>query len=272
MLVAVLPGDRPLNPTRPRRPSRATRLRATALALLLACAGCGGPRADLVVGAAASLADLLPGVGLPPGPDGAPRRVEFVFASSGKLARLIGEGADIDVFLAADRASFELAAARLDPTTSRVVLGNRMVMVGRDGLVDPPRDPAALGAAAFTVAIGGPAVPAGRHARALLERRGLLEPLAGRLVEADDVRAVLALVESGAADLGFVYASDAQVARRAQLLWAEPDGEGPPIEYLAGVLASSASPWADAWLDALAAPAFLEAARAQGFLPPPPGP
>ena len=68
------------------------------------------------------------------------------------------------------------------------------------------------------LALGDPeAVPAGIYARRWLEGRGLWERLRGRVVPTLDVRAALAAVESGAAEAGIVYRTDARdLAARAR--------------------------------------------------------
>jgi molybdate transport system substrate-binding protein len=191
------------------------------------------------------------------------------------------------VFLSADAFNLDRLGPLVDSSTRRVFLGNTLVLVGRAGLEPPPADPAALAGRPLSVALAGPAVPAGRYARAWLEQAGLLAALESRLVVADSVRATLALVESGAADCGFVYLTDARAARHAQLLWSAPpgagaragtsagtsagQGSGAEIAYVAAALGASTSPWADAFLDWLGGETCLAAALEAGFLPPPAG-
>jgi molybdate transport system substrate-binding protein len=45
------------------------------------------------------------------------------------------------------------------------------------------------------------------------------------------VRAALAAVESGAADLGIVYATDAAISSRARVVYSVPEDQGLRIEY-----------------------------------------
>jgi molybdate transport system substrate-binding protein len=67
------------------------------------------------------------------------------------------------------------------------------------------------------IAAGDPeSVPAGRYARKALRDRGIWEEVRHRLVPCEDVRAALALVERGEADLGIVYATDAKASRRVR--------------------------------------------------------
>jgi molybdate transport system substrate-binding protein len=90
------------------------------------------------------------------------------------------------------------------------------------------------------VALGDPqAVPAGIYARQWLERAGLWEGLRDRVVPTLDVRAALAAVDSGAAEVGIVYRTDAGMARRARVVLEVPAACAPRIVYPAAVLARS---------------------------------
>lgn len=62
------------------------------------------------------------------------------------------------------------------------------------------------------IAIGEPeTVPAGKYASQTFDSMGITADLEGKIVFAKDVRAVLNYVESGAADCGFVYRTDAMM-------------------------------------------------------------
>lgn len=285
-----------MRPTRPPRPARRARTLAAALLCAVLCLGqpaaCGpGAEPDagdgLSLAAASSLRDLLERTLPEFRPAGRALDLRVSYAASSTLSRQIEEGARFDVFLSADAFNLDRLGPLVDSSTRRVFLGNTLVLVGRAGLEPPPADPAALAGRPLSVALAGPAVPAGRYARAWLEQAGLLAALESRLVVADSVRATLALVESGAADCGFVYLTDARAARHAQLLWSAPpgagaragtsagtsagQGSGAEIAYVAAALGASTSPWADAFLDWLGGETCLAAALEAGFLPPPAG-
>ncbi len=228
-----------------------------ALATLAASPVAGTPaaapvRPEILVFAAASLTDALGEIGA----DFEARtgvRVLFSFAGSNALARQIQAGAPADVFVSAnlDRMD-ELERAGLVRTTDRVsLLSNHLAVVvaAASGLV--------IGAPgdldrARRLALGDPeAVPAGIYARLWLEGLGLWEPLRGRVVPTLDVRAALAAVESGAADAGVVYRTDAALSSRVRVAFEVPAAEAPRIVYPAAVLASSTAPEAHAFLDHL---------------------
>jgi molybdate transport system substrate-binding protein len=98
------------------------------------------------------------------------------------------------------------------------ILSNILVIIGTSDLEKADR-----------IAIGDPAtVPAGTYAREYLQKIGAWDRLQTKLIPLENVRAVLAAVESGNADAGFVYRTDAMVghARVAREIT-----NGPAISY-----------------------------------------
>ena len=124
--------------------------------------------------------------------------------------------------------------------------------------------PAQLIEASGKIAVAMPAVPAGHYTREWLAAHDLLDTLEARFVLARNVRATLALVESGAADFGFVYVSDLQGAAGLELVWSTGAGEAPRIAYHGACLAG-ASAAALEFLDWLSGPDFQAAAEQGGF-------
>jgi molybdate transport system substrate-binding protein len=249
---------------------------AFALALLasLSAASCGddargaaSERRALFVAAAASLRELCE-ESAPLFEDAHPgARLVFSFSGSPTLARQIAAGADCDAFLSADPETLARAGERVDPATRTPFLANRLALVARETLAEPPAHPRRLAEFDGRIALAAPAVPAGRYARELLVELGAAE-VAERAVSAEHVRATLALVEAGAADLALVYATDARLAERARTVWVQPAGEGPRIEYVAAALRPARSPLAADYVRWLRGPAFQERARGLGFSPP----
>jgi molybdate transport system substrate-binding protein len=79
-------------------------------------------------------------------------------------------------------------------------------------------------------------VPAGRYARAYLERAGLWEALQPKLLPLANVRAALAAAESGGADAAIVYESDAATSNKVTLAYIVPSAEAPLITYPAAIV------------------------------------
>ena len=233
-----------------------------AFLLLITIPGTPGPSAEdappaLEVSfyAAASLRDVLQ--------DLAPRcesslgvRLVFNFGASSDLARQILAAARADVFFSADEDWMDrVAAGRLvDAASRRSLLSNRLVVVGPADTSLRVTSPAELNQASVRrIALADPAaVPAGKYARAWLEKIGLWSALGDRVVPALDVRATLAAVESGAADVGIVYRTDAAISKKVRILYEVSGTDGPRIAYALAALKGHGDPGAAhrvvAWL------------------------
>jgi len=119
------------------------------------------------------------------------------------------------------------------------------------------------------IAIGEPAtVPVGTYTKEYLQKTGDWEKLNARFVPLDNVRAVLSAVESGNAEAGFVYKTDALISKKVRIAIEVPLVEGPKITYPVAVLKDAKQPRA-----AKALVEYLAGAEAQkvfakfGFLP-----
>jgi molybdate transport system substrate-binding protein len=74
-------------------------------------------------------------------------------------------------------------------------------------------------------------VPAGRYAKQALSRLGLWSQLQAKVVPAEDVRHALAYVETGAAEAGIVYATDAAISKKVRVAVELPEQLTAPIRY-----------------------------------------
>jgi len=231
--------------------SRGLLCRGLVLAAALAgCAGCadrgdnGGERIELLVSAAASLQSSMEEVEasyeeLHPGVD-----LLLNYGSSGALQKQIEQGAPADLFLSAGMKQVEaLEEAGLLRDSERL-LGNTLVALVSDeaaahvGSLDD-----LLGEAVRKIAIGDPdLVPAGLYARETLTNAGLWDAVGPKLVLAKDVRQVTTYVESGNAELGLVYKTDAVAAEKARVAFEIDPGLHSPIVYPAAVTTESRHP------------------------------
>lgn len=161
--------------------------------------------------------------------------VDVNVGASSSLARQIIEGAPVDLFLSADEAQMDRVerAGRLVPGSRIDVLSNQLVVVtpaDRAGDVTSVHD--LQRETVRRVAIADPAaVPAGVYAREYLERVGLWVALQPKLIPTPHVRGVLAVVETGDVDAGFVYRTDAATAGRARIAFDVPADQTSPIRY-----------------------------------------
>lgn len=235
-------------------------------------AGAGAPR-ELMVYAAASSRDVLAALEADlekaHGVD-----LVFNFGSSSDLANQILAAAQADVYLSADEREMDRleAAGLLAEGTRRSLLSNQLVVI-------EPADPRAPLPRPFTpTALTTPAVerlslgnvetvPAGRYAKAWLERVGVWAAVEPRVLPGVDVRAALAAVESGAADAGIVYRTDAARSTRAKVVFEVPLAEGPKISYpIAAIAGRPGREVAEALLASLTQPAAAAVFDRFGFL------
>lgn len=232
---------------------------------LAACQRAEAPM-DVTVFAAASMTDVADDLGQAyrAAHPGAVVRVSV--GATQTLEAQIAAGAPAAVFLAADPSALDrlAAAGRLDGAPVPLARG-RLVAIGPAGAEPSPTLAAAL-AGADRIAIGDPdVVPAGRAAKAALERAGLWDAVADRLVFTSDVRAAVAAVETRAADAALVYASDALSPTALAVTYRLGADDGPTVSFAGAVVAGGGAA-GRAFLDLAVASPRVWASR--GFLPP----
>jgi molybdate transport system substrate-binding protein len=202
------------------------RLRHAAAVVLWAAPAGPAAAETLRVSAAASLTEAFTEIARAFERTHAGVTVELNFAGSQVLRTQIEQGAPVDVFASADRASLEPLehAGLVGP--GRVFARNRLVVV-------VPRDGARVARLAdlarpgMKVVVASPTVPVGRYTTQLLSRlgaAGLFGDDFQARVEANvasretSARAVLAKVALGEADAGVVYATDAAASAKARVI------------------------------------------------------
>ena len=208
---------------------------ATAALVLAGIVAVPAQRQEVLVSAAASLAEVMENVGRAY-ETGTGVRVVVNTGASNTLARQILAGAAVDLFISADESQMETVRTEIVAGSRVNLLSNQLaiaVPADRSRSLKSARD---LAQPSFRrIAIGDPAaVPAGVYAKAYLQKLGVWESVSARIVPSASVRAALAAVENGAADAAIVYRTDLTGARRASLALAIPDG--PRIVYPAAVI------------------------------------
>lgn len=176
------------------------------------------------------------------------------YAGSSALARQVEAGAPADLVLLASVEWMDYLEERdlLRGGTRRDFLGNRLVLVRHGAGAAPVEIGTAfdlgglLGDGHLAMALVE-AVPAGIYGREALTALGLWDAVEGSVAQAADVRGALALVASGEAALGIVYATDAVAEPGVSVVGVLPETSHGPIVYPAAVTAASAHPEAEAF-------------------------
>jgi molybdate transport system substrate-binding protein len=206
----------------------------SSLVLVAATVSSAPASPEIMIYAAASLRDAMQEL-TPACEAAAGVRLLFNFGASNELARQIEAANKADVFFSADEAWMDKVASAglVDAGSRRSLLSNRLVVVAGPGVSYPIASAADLARSpARLISLANPdAVPAGKYARAWLEHQGQWESIAPRVLPGVDVRAALAAVEAGGAELGIVYATDAALSSKARVVYAVPEQDGPRIRY-----------------------------------------
>ena len=194
-----------------------------ALLAVLAVAGPAMAEEPVRVFAAASLTNALNDIGAEWQKAGHPKP-SLAYAASSALAKQIEAGAPADVFASADLTWMDYLDQRnrIAPGTRVSLLGNDLVLIvpkGRSFPVQMTRGFDFAGAFTGKLCTGEPGVvPVGIYAKQGLENLGWWAPLKGRIVGTDDVRTALAFVERGECPVGIVYATDARISSKVEVL------------------------------------------------------
>jgi len=198
---------------------------------------------ELLISAASSLTDAMKAIGAEYEKQTGDKLI-FNFGGSSLLARQIEEGVPADVFLSADEAQMDRLerAGRLERGTRSDFLTNALVIVGRQDSRLQINSVADLASSNVSrIAIADPqSVPAGIYARQLLANAGIWEQVHDKIVPAENVRAALAVVEAGNADLGIVYTTDAAASGATRVLFNVSAEISPKITYPVAMMANSA--------------------------------
>lgn len=156
-------------------------------------------------------------------------------AATSVLARQIEQGAPADVFVAASPVWTEyLEGKGLLRYPPRAVVSNSLVVIGPS---DAPSLAGPGGLLRFDrIALADPeSDPAGQYAKEGLERAGLWDEVAARVVPMRDVRAAVAAVKAGEVPAAIVYATDVRAASDARVLLTWPEALQPRIRYMVAV-------------------------------------
>ena len=239
---------------------------AASVALLATSAG----SAEINVYAASSLTDVLKQIGADYEKQSG-ERVSFNFAASNTLARQIEEGAPADIFFSADEAQMErlVKNANVVAETRRTLLSNTLVVIAPADSQRKIGSPAEL-ATVPRIAIADPnIVPVGVYARAYLTRLNLWDSVVPKVIPVENVRAAVAVVESGNVDAGFAYATDARISKNVKVIFAVPADEEPRISYPAAIVkAAKNRAAAEKFLIHLQSDAPLKVFETHGFIVP----
>ena len=165
-------------------------------------------------------------------------RVVVNFASSSTLAQQIEMGTDADLFISANSKWADyLQEKEMVAKRENVVCNSLVVIVpkttesigepaGIDSLIE------LLDRRYVHLALGDTDhVPVGIYAKEALVTAGIWDAIQPKVVPAKDTRAALSYVETGAAEAGIVYATDAAISDDVEVVYEIPAEHTQPIVF-----------------------------------------
>ena len=197
----------------------------------------------LLVSAAASLQDTLEEI-QPLFQQSQPNiKVNYNFGASGALQQQIEQGAPVDVFFSAATKQMDALQNKklIYPDTRRNLVTNNLVLIVPSNSGLNINDFKQLtNANVKRIAVGEfRSVPAGQYTEQVFSKLGILEQVRPKLVFGNNVRNVLAAVQSGNADAGVVYFTDAKTSKQVKVVSTAAENLHSPIVYPVAVLSNS---------------------------------
>jgi molybdate transport system substrate-binding protein len=205
---------------------------------VLSCASLAWAQTTLTVSAAASLKDAIIDAETTYKASHGDAAFANNFGASGTLVAQIEQGAPVDLLISAAAKPMDDLEAKglIVAGTRRNLLRNALVLIAPldsklkdfQGLTDR---------SVHIIALGDPgSVPAGQYGNQTLTALHLQDSLKAKFVLAKDVRQVLTYVETGNADAGLVYATDALTSGRVHVVAVAPEWTHDAIVYPAAVV------------------------------------
>ena len=163
------------------------------------------------------------------------------FGASGSLQQQIEQGAPCDLFISAGKSQMDVLNERglLEKDTYKNLVENHLVLITeKDSKITSIND--LTSDKIKHIAVGeAKSVPAGKYADEVLTNLNIKDDISDKLVFAKDVKEVLAWTQSGNAEAGFVYYSDAINSDQVKIVEVTPQDSHSPITYPVAVIKGS---------------------------------
>ena len=197
---------------------------------------------ELTISAAASLTDCMADIQEAFKGQYPDIALKFNFGSSGALGQQIEQGAPVDVFFSAGIAQVQalIESGLVEEENTKEALRNKLVLItGKDN--GKSLSFKTLGETDLEkLAVGDfGSVPVGQYTEEVFKALGLIDQLKDNLVYAKDVREVLFWVETGNAEAGIVYETDAKVSQKVTICDNADESWHDPIIYPVALIKGS---------------------------------
>lgn len=197
---------------------------------------------NLLISAAASLKDALAEVKILYQQTHSNVDIYYNFGASGALQQQIENGAPADIFISAAQQQMDALQSKnlIFNDTRRNLLSNRLVLIVPNKASNINDFTQLTNSNIKKIALGEPkSVPVGKYAEEVLTKLGILEQIKPKLVLGNNVRQVLAAVESGNAEAGVVYATDAKTSNQVKVVATAAENLHSKIIYPLAVIKTS---------------------------------
>ncbi|OKP94584.1 molybdate ABC transporter substrate-binding protein [Paenibacillus sp. P32E] len=198
-------------------------------------------KTEIIISAAASLQDSLDKIAVLYEKQHPDIDLVFNYGASGTLQKQIEQGAPADLFFSAgDKQMKALVDGGLVSDNTELLKNQLVLVVPSDSKTSISTITQLTDKSFKKVAVGQPeSVPAGQYAQQSLTAKNVWDTLQSKLVFAKDVRQVLSYVETGNADAGFVYKTDALTSNKVKIALTVGAHVHKPINYPVGLVKES---------------------------------
>ncbi|WP_438494291.1 molybdate ABC transporter substrate-binding protein [Paenibacillus sp. IHBB 3054] len=198
-------------------------------------------KTEIIVSAAASLQDSLDKIAVLYEKQHPDIDLVFNYGASGTLQKQIEQGAPADLFFSAgDKQMTALVDGKLISDHTELLKNWLVLIVPSDSKAKITTITQLTDKTFKKVAVGQPeSVPAGQYAQQSLTAKNVWDTLQNKLVFAKDVRQVLSYVETGNADAGFVYKTDALTSKKVKIALTVGAQVHKAINYPVGIVKDS---------------------------------
>lgn len=200
----------------------------------------------LLVSAAASLQDALKEIQPLFQQTQSNVKVNYNFGASGALQQQIEQGAPADVFFSAATKQMNALQDKnliLSDTRRNLLTNSLVLVVSNNSDLEIDNFEQLTNPNVKRIAVGEfRSVPVGQYSEELFQKLGVLAQIKPKLVFGNNVRNVLAAVESGNADAGIVYITDAKTSDKVRVVATAAENLHSPIVYPIAIISSSKNP------------------------------
>jgi molybdate transport system substrate-binding protein len=217
--------------------------------LLIFITGCDdgseSNKTQLTISAAASLREVMEEAGQLYMKKNPGIKIVYNFGGSGSLQQQISQGAPVDIFISAaeDKFNYLYSKQFIDQQHSAKLLKNELVLITQKNYKHIDSIESLTDDNIERIALGTPeSVPAGMYAKQALLSLRLWGDLEQKIIPTKDVRQVLSYVETGNADAGLVYITDALISGKVKIIPLDGPDLHDPIIYPVGVVARTEHP------------------------------